>query len=175
MIDTLTTLKLLSPWQNGEELDDAVFRIAATLPLRELKHKSYKIPGDENFGFDPNAFVQRLIEETGISHVWEQVSLKVPEGQRNFALFEEGSPGEDPNIVARREARQLLWEIWSRFTKLSELLPRLGCSAVAGLFADFLLDNIDLVRQLECSFRDGKGSDGVDLLTELERRAQGRV
>jgi hypothetical protein len=32
MIDTLTIYKLLAPWQHGEELDDAVFRIAAVFP-----------------------------------------------------------------------------------------------------------------------------------------------
>jgi hypothetical protein len=52
MIDTLIVYKLLTPWQHANELDDAVFRIAATFPLRELKLKSYKIPGDERFGFE---------------------------------------------------------------------------------------------------------------------------
>ena len=77
MIGTLTIHKLLTPWQHGEELDDAVFRIAATLPLHEVTDHSYMIPGDEHFGFDPNAFVQRLVEETGIAHEWEPVATKV--------------------------------------------------------------------------------------------------
>jgi hypothetical protein len=55
----LTIYKLLTPWQHGEDLDDAVFRIAATFPLRELRSKRYMIPGDECFGFDPNAAVAR--------------------------------------------------------------------------------------------------------------------
>jgi hypothetical protein len=70
MVETLARYnkgQLLAPWHQGVELHEAVFRIAATFPLRYLKHKSYMIPGDEHFGFDPNAFVQRLIEETGIS------------------------------------------------------------------------------------------------------------
>lgn len=46
MIDTLNIFKLLTPWQHGEELDDAVFRIAAAFPLQYLGHKGYKIPGD---------------------------------------------------------------------------------------------------------------------------------
>jgi hypothetical protein len=80
MISTLVTYKVLSPWQDGEEVDDAVFRIAAAFPLRELKPRDYMIPGDERFDFDPNAFVQRLVEETGISHVWEPVRNKISEG-----------------------------------------------------------------------------------------------
>ena len=48
-------------------------------------HETYMIAGDEYFGFDPNAFVQRLIEETGISHVWEPVATKVLEGGRTFS------------------------------------------------------------------------------------------
>ena len=61
--------QLLAPWHHSEEPDDAVFRIAATFPLHEVKPKPYMIAGDEHFGFDSIAFVQRLIEETGISHV----------------------------------------------------------------------------------------------------------
>src|SRR5712691_8738536 len=73
MIDTLSCFRLLTPWQHGEEVDDAVFRVAATFPIREFRPKNYMIPGDERFGLDPNAFVQRLIEETGMPHVWERV------------------------------------------------------------------------------------------------------
>lgn len=87
MIGTLNIFKLLTPWQQGEELDDAVFRVAATFPLRELKHKNYMMPGDEYFGFDPNAFVQQLIDETGIPHVWEPAQTKVGEGGRHVYLF----------------------------------------------------------------------------------------
>jgi hypothetical protein len=53
------------------------------------------IPGDEHLGFDPNAFVQRLIEETGISHVWEPVRTKVAEGGRCFVTMR--IPTRDPN------------------------------------------------------------------------------
>jgi hypothetical protein len=90
MVETLARYnkgQLLAPWHQGEELHEAVFRMAATFPLRYLKRKSYMIPGDEHFGFDPNAFVQRLIEETGISHVWEPVQTKVAEGGRCFVTM----------------------------------------------------------------------------------------
>ena len=50
MITTLIAYKLLTPWQHGEELDDAVFQVAATFPLRELKQKPYIISGDQRFG-----------------------------------------------------------------------------------------------------------------------------
>lgn len=69
MISSLTTFnhgQLLAPWQHGEELDDAVFRLAATFPMRPLRQHVYN-PGDEYWGFDPKTFVEKLIEETGIS------------------------------------------------------------------------------------------------------------
>src|SRR5882762_1699297 len=126
MIDTLTTYNLLTPWQHGEDLDDAVFRIAAMFPLRELRHKIYMIPGDDYFGFDPNAFVQRLVEETGVSHVWEPVATKVPEGGRGYTTVSatfEGQRTQDHEREAKYQARELLWQIWSRFADLGDLMP----------------------------------------------------
>jgi hypothetical protein len=176
MIHPMTICRLLAPWQHGEEFDDAVFRVAATFPVRELKHKySCTIAGDERFGFDPNAFVQRLIEETGISHVWEPVSTKVSGDKRIFGVDGEEIPGQDPDTLAKRQTRQLLWGIWSRFSNWDDLLPHLDKEQVAALFADFLMNNMDLVRQVEASFRAGTGGGRFDLLTELERRAQGGV
>src|SRR5215472_12213972 len=35
--------QLLTPWQHGAELDDAVFRIAATFPMRSVPHRAYHI------------------------------------------------------------------------------------------------------------------------------------
>jgi hypothetical protein len=133
------------------------------------------IAGDERFGFDPNAFVQRLIEETGISHVWEPVSTKVSGHKRIFCVDGKESPGQDPDTLAKRQTRQLVWGIWSRFSNSSDLLSHLDKEQVAALFADFLMDNIDLVRQVESSFRAGTGGGPVDLLAELERRAQHRA
>jgi hypothetical protein len=186
MIDTLTTYNLLTPWQHGEELDDAVFRVAASLPLHAMAYQRYKIPGDELHGFDPNAFVQRLIEETGISHVWEPVATKVSEGGRTFSYSLVGGAQErDPDAAAKQAARQILWEIWKRFSSLGEVVSRSdkeqATQIVATFFGNFLLDNIDLVRQLEDSFRDmqhvplNPNIQHVPLdpiLTELERRAQ---
>jgi hypothetical protein len=34
MITTLTLIKLLTPWQHAQELDDAVFGIAAVFPIQ---------------------------------------------------------------------------------------------------------------------------------------------
>jgi hypothetical protein len=42
---------LLAEWQRGTELDDVVFRVAATIPLNGLE-------------LDPEAFVTRLKAET---------------------------------------------------------------------------------------------------------------
>jgi hypothetical protein len=178
MIDTLTIYKLLTPWQHGEELDDAVFRIASTFPLRELRSKRYMISGDERFGFDPNAFVQKLIEETGISHVWEPVATKVSEGGRTFSYsFVGGAQERDPDAAAKHGARQILWEIWKRFSpSLDEVVSHndkeQATHIVATFFANFLLDNIDLVRQLEDAFRDMQHVPLDPILSELERKAQ---
>lgn len=178
MIDTLNIFKLLTSWQHGEELDDAVFRVAATLPLWELKHQSYMIPGDERFGFDPNVFVQQLIDETGISHVWEPVATKVREGERLWVSMSVNVP--TPERDGKRQARQLVWDIWKRFAPsldpvLAHRHKEHASTLVARLFADFLMDNIDLVRQLESSFSSGKGPGGMDVLEELERKAQGSI
>jgi hypothetical protein len=187
MIETLARYnkgQLLAPWHQGEELHEAVFRIAATFPFRCLKYKSYKIPGDEHFGFDPNAFVQRLIEETGISHVWEPVRTKVAEGGRCFVTMR--IPSRDPNPRervqlperdAKHGARQVLWEIWKRFSpSLDEVVfhseKEQAIQIVATFFANFLLDNIDLVRQLEDAFMDMQHIPLDPILSELERRAQ---
>jgi hypothetical protein len=184
MIGRLTIYKLLDPWQNGEELHEAVFRIAATFPLRYLKYKSYRIPGDEHFGFDPNAFVQKLIEETGIPHVWEPVQVKVPEGGR--CIVTSRIPTRIPNPgecvppterEAKGQARQVLWEIWKRFSpSLDEIVSHSdkeqASEMVATFFANFLLDNVDLVRQLEAAFRDLQHVPLDPILSELERRAQ---
>jgi hypothetical protein len=43
---------------------------------------------------------------------------------------------------------------------------------VATFYANFLLDNIDLVRQLEDSFRDMQHVPMDPILSELEQRAQ---
>ena len=57
-----------------------MFQVAGTFPIRPLRQDVYKVPGDSMWGFDPNAFVQKLIEETGFSHSWKPVLASVPEG-----------------------------------------------------------------------------------------------
>ena len=183
MVKTLASYnkgQLLAPWHNSEELHEVVFRVAATFPLRYLKHKSYMIPGDEHFGFDPNAFVQRLIDETGISHVWKPVQTKIPEGGRHIITMRGHGPGEEipnPEREAKGKARQVLWEIWKRFSPsldkiVSHCEKEEATKIVATFYANFLLDNIDLVRQLEDAFRDVQHVPLDPILSELERRAQ---
>ena len=176
MIDTLINYKLLAPWQHGEELDDSVFRIAANFPLREHKHKDYMIAGDERFGFDPNAFVQKLIEETGIAHVWEPIATSVPEGGRTFCFFTIPED-QDPERHAKRETRAVTWMIWKRFSPsldqiVSNSEKEQATEIVARFYANFLLDNIDLVRQLEDAFRKPRSIPLDPILSELERKAQ---
>jgi hypothetical protein len=169
--------QLLAPWDHGGELHEAVFRIAATFPLHELKHKPYMIEGDEHFGFDPNAFVQRLIEETGVSHVWEPVATKVPEGGRGYTTVSATIKGQgppDPEREAKRKARDLLWEIWSRFAHLGDLMPlreKWTVSRTTELFDNFVITNDDLLREVESGFRTGNG-DPLEILTKVEQRAQ---
>jgi hypothetical protein len=178
MIETLTIYKLLTPWQHGEDLHEAVFRIAATIPFRCLEIKSYMIAGDERFGFDPNAFVQQLVDETGISHVWEPVPTKIAEGGRTFSWSLVGGARErDPDAAAKHAARQILWELWKRFSpSLDEIVSHSdkeqATHIVATFFANFLLDNVDLVRQLEDAFKDMQHVPMDPILSELERRAQ---
>jgi hypothetical protein len=179
--------QLLAPWHQGEELHAAVFRIAATFPVRYLAPKTYMIAGDERYGFDPNEFVHRLIEETGISHVWKQVRTKIPEGGRCFVTFR---AGRDANLgeslpttgrEAKAKAPQVLWYLWKRFSPFGQILSKKDVPAqvvtemAATSFAEFLLDNIDLVRQLEDAFMDPQHIPSDPILSELERRAQPRV
>ena len=182
MVATMTRYnrgQLVAPWQHGEKLDDAVFRVAATLPLRKLKHENYMIPGDDLFPFDPNAFVQQLIDQTGISHIWEPVATKVR--GRTYHAISAHFVGQalNPERDAKRQARELVWNIWKRFAPsmdqvLSHCDKEHASMIVATFFADFLMDNIDLVRQVEASFRaDNLGGLPVGVLDELERRAQG--
>jgi hypothetical protein len=180
--------QLLAPWHQGEELHAAVFRIAATFPVRYLAPKTYMIAGDERYGFDPNEFVQRLIEETGISHLWKPVQTKIPEGGRCFFIWKSSRPNANvgerlptTEREAKAKARQVLWYLWKRFSPFGQILSKKDVPAqvvtemAATSFAEFLLDNIDLVRQLEDAFMDPQHIPSDPILSELERRAQPRV
>jgi hypothetical protein len=170
--------QLLAPWRRGEELDGAVFRVASTFPMWALRQGVYKIAGDEKFGFDPNAFVQRLIEETGISHVWEPIPTRIPEGHYTFGFTRATFKGQgppDPEREAKRCARDVLWDVWSRYVNLhlSQDDRETFAHIVAILFADFVIDNVDLVRELTSLFNGGRSAQPFAVLTELERRAKG--
>jgi len=161
--------KLIGPWQHGEELHDAVFRLAATFPIHASTYRAYKIPGDELYPFDPNAFVQALIEETGISHTWEPIQSKIPPGGFSFTWTIASHEGQkpDPEREARHSARALLWDLWRRFSG-TEKLP----DDIAGLlFADFLIANLDLVREVETGFRTSHFPP-PEVLRTLEQNAQ---
>ena len=69
MLEGFNQGQLLAPWKHGEDLDDAVFGVAATFPMRPLRQDVYKVPGDSMWGFDPNAFVKKLIEEKPESRI----------------------------------------------------------------------------------------------------------
>jgi hypothetical protein len=52
---------LLDPWRHGEELDDAVFRIAATFPMEGMK-RGVTYSG---WPFDVDAFLKHLPKKIG--------------------------------------------------------------------------------------------------------------
>jgi hypothetical protein len=139
--------QLLAPWKHGEDLDDAVFRLAATFPMRPLRQHVYMVPGDSMAGFDPNAFVEKLIEETGISHTWKPVLARIPEGSSSCGYMKlrvgrEGQAPPDPKAgaealkkfiapqserEAKHDARELLWAVWSKcHPSLVDLLPNMS-------------------------------------------------
>lgn len=85
--------------------------------------------------------------------------------------FLDDNPNSDPDKHARHQARQLLWIIWERCCGLAPLVKD-NIQATATLFADFVLDNMDLLRQVEEGFKNNEGSGGLPVLLELEQRAQ---
>jgi hypothetical protein len=173
MVTTLVDINLLTPWQHGEELDDAVFKLAATFPLQYLRHNDYQTTGDLLYPFDPNAFVQRLIDETGIAHTWKPVSTRLKEGERRYCFVL--SEGEGPGTTATRETRRLLWGIWKRFANFDEPLAhddKLAAFRVATqVFDRFVTDNSDLVLELEEGCRTGHNFS-FETLKKLEEKAR---
>jgi len=171
--------QILAPWKHGEDLDDAVFRVAATFPMRPLRQHTYKVPGDSMTGFDPNAFVEKLVEETGISHTWEPVLANIPEDSTGCTYSTirstlEGQGPPDPLRDAKQDARELLWAVW---TKCQPNISRASgnnehhVAFIAMLFADFAIDNIHLAREFVSRMRGGEGRPELTILSELERRA----
>ena len=119
--------------------------------------------------------------------MWEPVRTKVAEGGRCFVTMRISTRVPNPGVriphterEAKQGARQVLWEIWKRFSpSLDQVLAASdkegAAHIVATFFANFLLDNIDLVRQLEDAFRDLQHVPLDSILTELEHRAQSGV
>lgn len=168
--------QLLAPWKRGEELDDAVFRLAATFPMRPLRQHVYMVPGDSLAGFDPNTFVEKLIEETGISHTWEPVLAKIPEGSGcTYSKWTFGNQARpDPVREAKQDARELLWAVWS---KCQPNLSRPSgkheheATTIAMAFADFVIDNIHLAREFVSVMSGGEGRPVLTIVLQLERNA----
>jgi hypothetical protein len=184
MLEGFNKGQLLAPWKHGEELDDAVFRLAATFPLRPLRQHIYMVPGDSMAGFDPNAFVEKLIEETGIQHTWIPVLSTLPEGSCPYIKTRAGQGPMDSEALkrfmagdlsereARRDARELLWAVWSKchpnISQPDRRMPdEIATMSVAMYFADFAIDNIDLASQ----FVDVTSQSRLTIVLELERRA----
>jgi len=143
------------------------------------------------WGFDPNAFVEKLIEETGISHTWEPVLARIPEGSScctyvTHRVTFKGRGPQDPEAVkealktgpsereAKHDARELLWAVWS---KCQPNLSRASgnhevhVALVAWHFADFAIDNVDLAREFVGHRHSGEGRTQLAVVLDLERRA----
>jgi len=187
--------QLLAPWQHGEELDDTVFRLAATFPIRPLRQHVYQLPGDSLSGFDPNAFVEKLGQETGISHTWEPVLAVLPEdGGCSYVTHRITAGGQvprDPEAAkealkkrieegpsereAKQAAQELLWAVWSKcqpnISRPSPNHVQYDVPVIAMRFADFAIDNIDLALEFVSRRYDGGKRDQLTVVLELERRA----
>ena len=106
-------------------------------------------------------------------------SIKVSEGGRSFSWSLVGGaaptgpkmlrPSREPGKYCGRYGSGFrpAWTKWC----LTATKSRLATSSPT-FFANFLLDNVDLVRQLEDSFRDLEHVPLDPILSELERRAQ---
>jgi hypothetical protein len=173
--------ELLAPWKHGEELDDAVFRIAAIIPMRSIPHRTYYIAGDERYGYDPNAFVQQLIEETGVSHTWERIRTIVPEGICAFHFTRVARAGQDARKgiyekdehEAKRCTGKVFWAAWEKYRDMepSETISKdMHARIVATRFGDFVINNLDLAQRLMAHFATHEGN-AFAIMTELERRA----
>jgi len=55
--------QVLAPWQHGEDLDDLVFRVAATFPMEGMKHGVIY----SGWPFDVDRFLERLRQQDGAS------------------------------------------------------------------------------------------------------------
>lgn len=161
--------RLIAPWKHGDELDAAVFRIAAEFPLLFLEHKSYKLPGDYRFPFDLNAFLRQLVKETGIKHEWEEIPIRVSDGGRCFGYSHLPGAG-NPDTEARRSTRQLLWAICERCSPLISALRKDHADIAAQLFADFLIDNIELIQKVEKGIKEQHFPE-LSVLQEAEEKA----
>ena len=76
------------------------------------------------------------------------------------------------------QAREVLWDAWDKFFHLqpSERVDKeMHTQSVAGLFADFVIENIDLAQQLVAHFSGSEGPDPSAIVTELERRVRDSI
>ena len=97
----------------------------------------------------------------------QEPQIRAPEGMRCFAT-EDVLQSKDPEITAKHNTRQLLWIIWERCSG-SDLKDH--PAALAGNFADYPIENLDLVREVEASFRTDEFGPSMEVLQQLEQRA----
>lgn len=113
-----------------------------------------------------------------IISLWK--TLTTTEGGRvsSYSILAGPEEGGNADIAAKHESRQILWEIWKRFSpsvdeSVSHSDKEHAAHLVATLFGNFVLDNVELVRQLEAAFKETQSTPLDSILSELELRARG--
>jgi hypothetical protein len=66
MLEMLTELRLLSPWLHNGELDDAVFNVFATIPMKRIQKG-----GQEGFPFDVQELTKQIEKEANAEETQE--------------------------------------------------------------------------------------------------------
>lgn len=74
---------------------------------------------------------------------------------------------------ARAMTRELLWQIWRRFSGIDDVVApeeaRAHMSTIG--FEDFLIANTDIVERVVDACRQKPGVAGMDVMMEIEKRA----
>jgi hypothetical protein len=87
-------------------------------------------------------------------------------------MFSVSGAVPDPDRDARSKTRELLWQIWKRFSGVDDIVgPEEARAKLSHIwFDDFLIANTDLVQRVLDTHRQA-GHIGMDLLPEIEERA----
>ena len=184
MLLALNHGQLVAPWRHGDKLDDAVFRIAATFPMREFIKGYTRLRAMRFSGLTPMRLCNGSSTKLRSRMLWEPVPTRLAEGRYCFTFLtvtyrgqsSPGSPMHRDPVQAKRFTRDVLWDVWSKYHSLGspeQVNKEAFGHMVAILFADFVMDNVDLARELMSTLSGrSEGAKPFAILTELERRAK---